>query len=151
LLVEQAVVKEAVSKACRYVLGMVQKEQETIKAQVAKLTETLRQFQARIAELEAREVSSTPQEVRDQREETTKNTVASITALASRCKQLNDRSANTYEHLIEDPELEKLEAQLQEAQQQEFSLQMKMKLLTVVERMKRSWEQCTVQQKITTL
>jgi prefoldin subunit 5 len=48
------------------------------------------------------------------------------------------RSAQTYECLIEDPELRKLEAQLQEAQQQAFSLQAQMKLLTIVERMKRS-------------
>jgi uncharacterized protein with PIN domain len=50
-----------------------------------------------------------------------------------------------------DPELRKLEAQLQEAQQQAFSLQAQMKLLTAVERMKRSQEQRTVQQQITAL
>jgi hypothetical protein len=91
----------------------------------------------------------TLQEVRDQSEESAKNTVASIKSLALACKQLSDRSTQTYEHLIEDPELKKLEAQLQEAQQQAFSLQAQMKLLTVVERMKRSHEQRTVQQKIT--
>jgi hypothetical protein len=51
---------------------------------------------------------------------------------------LSDRSAQTYECLTEDPELRKLEAQLQEAQQQAFSVQAQMKLLTAVERMKRS-------------
>jgi uncharacterized protein with PIN domain len=144
-------VKEAVSKACRSVLGLVQEEQEPVEAQVAKLAETLQQFQARIDELEARTVPSTPQEVRDQREESAKNTVASIKSLALACKQLSDRSARTYECLVEDPELKKLEAQLQESQQQAFSLQAQMKLLTAVERMKRSQEQRIVQQQITAL
>jgi TolA-binding protein len=106
------VVKEAVSKVCHFVLGLVQEEQEPVEAQVAKLAETLQQFQVRIAELEARKVSSTPQEVRNQREESAKNIVESIKSLASTCKQLSDRSTQTYECLAEDPELKKLEAQL---------------------------------------
>jgi len=57
-------------------------------------------------------VSSTPQEVRDQREETTKNIVESIRALTLECKQLSDRRAQKYERLIEDLELRKLEVQL---------------------------------------
>jgi hypothetical protein len=73
--------------------------------------------------LEAQIVSSTPQEVRDQREETAKNTVVRIKALASECKQLSDISVQTYECLTEDPKLRKLEAQLQEAQQHAFSVQ----------------------------
>jgi septal ring factor EnvC (AmiA/AmiB activator) len=66
--------------------------EESVEAQVVKLAETLQQLQARITELEAQTVSSTPQEVRDQREETAKNTVASIRSLTSECKQLSDRS-----------------------------------------------------------
>jgi hypothetical protein len=42
-------------------------------------------------------VSSTPQEVHDQREETTKKIVESIKSLASECKNLSDRSTHTYE------------------------------------------------------
>jgi hypothetical protein len=66
--------------------------------------------------LEAQTVLSTPQEVRDQREEIAKNTLVRILSLASECKKLSDRSAQTYERLVKDPELRKLEAQLQEAQ-----------------------------------
>jgi hypothetical protein len=55
--------------------------------------------------------------VRNQREETAKDTVIRIRALSSECKQLSDRSTQTYECLTEDPELRKLEAQLQEVQQ----------------------------------
>jgi hypothetical protein len=123
LLAERAMVKEAVSKACHFVPGLAQEEQELVEAQVVKLVETLQQLQARITELEAQTVLSTPQEVRDQREETAKNTVVRIRSLASECKQLSDRSAQTYERLVEDPELRKLEVQLQEAQQQAFSVQ----------------------------
>jgi hypothetical protein len=46
------------------------------------------------------------------REETAKNTLVRIRALASECKQLSDRSAQTYERLTEDPKLKKIEAQL---------------------------------------
>jgi hypothetical protein len=53
--------------------------------------------------------------VRDQREESAKNIVASIKSLTSSCKQLSDRSIQMYELLTEDPELKNLEAQLQEA------------------------------------
>jgi uncharacterized protein with PIN domain len=61
---------------------------------------------------------------------------------------LSNRSAQTYERLVEDPELRKLEVQLQEAQKQALSIQAQMKLLIAVERMKRSQEQCAVQQQI---
>jgi DNA-binding transcriptional MerR regulator len=74
LLEEQVVVKEVVSKACHPLSGLAQEEQESVEAQVKKLAETIQQLQARITELEAQAVSSTPQEVRDQMEETAKNT-----------------------------------------------------------------------------
>jgi hypothetical protein len=44
-------------------------------------------------------VSSTPQEVCDQREEAAKNAVERIRALTSECKKLSDRSAQTHERL----------------------------------------------------
>jgi hypothetical protein len=53
-------VKDAISIACRFVSGLVQEEQDPIEDQVAKLTETLQQFQDRIDELEAQTVPSTP-------------------------------------------------------------------------------------------
>lgn len=126
-------------------------ENDSNKAQVEKLVETIQQLQVRIIELESQAMSSTPQEVCDQREETIKNTVGRIRALASECKQLSYRSEQTYEHLAEDLELRKLEAQLQEAQQQEFLVYAQMKLLTIVEIMKISQEQRTIQKHITAL
>jgi hypothetical protein len=93
LIAKKVVVKEAVSKACLSVPSLVQEEQEPVEAQAAKLAETLHQFHARIAKLEAQTILSTPQEMRDKRDESAKNTVASIRALASACKQLSDRSA----------------------------------------------------------
>jgi chromosome segregation ATPase len=83
LLTEWAMVKEVVSKACHSVPGLAQEEQESVEAQVVKLAETIQQLQARITELEAQAVPSTPQEVHDQREETTKNTVVRIRSLTS--------------------------------------------------------------------
>jgi hypothetical protein len=75
------------------VLGLVQEEQELVESQVEKLAETLHRFQYRIVELEAQTVPSTPQEVRDQREESAKNIVESIKSLSSICKQLSNKSA----------------------------------------------------------
>jgi hypothetical protein len=48
----------------------------------------------------------------DQREETSKKIVGRIRALAPKFKQMSNRSAQTYECLIDDPELRKLEEQL---------------------------------------
>jgi hypothetical protein len=53
-----------------------------------------------------------------------------------------------YEQLYEDPELKKLESQLQEAKQHADIVQVQLKLLSPIERMKRSQEQCTAQQLI---
>jgi hypothetical protein len=105
-------------------------EEETTESQVGKLVEAIQQLQARVVELEIQAVPSTPQEVRDQREETTRSAVERIRALASECKKLSDRSAQTYEHLAEDLELRILEAQLQEVKQQASTMQVQLKLLT---------------------
>jgi hypothetical protein len=114
LLAEKTVVKEAVTRALLSVSGLAQEEPESTEMQVGKLAEAIQQLQARVMELELQAVPSTPQEVHDQREEASRNAVERIRALASECKQLSDRSAQTYECLAEDPELRKLEAQLQE-------------------------------------
>jgi hypothetical protein len=116
LLAEKTVVKEAVTKSLRSVSGLAQEEEESTEMQVGKLAEAIQQLQARVMELELQAVSSTPQEVHDQREEAARSAVGRIRALTSECKKLSDRSAQTYECLTEDPELRKLEAQLQEVQ-----------------------------------
>jgi hypothetical protein len=51
-------------------------------------------------------------------------------------KQLSDHSAHTYEKLTENAGLEALESQLQEVKQQEETIQVQLKPLSVVERMK---------------
>jgi hypothetical protein len=76
--------------------------------------------------------------------------VERIKTLAAECKQLSSRSAQIYEQLSEDPELKKLESQLQEAKQHTDTVQAQLKLLSPIERMKRSQEQCTTQQLILT-
>jgi hypothetical protein len=48
-------------------------------------------------------------------------------------------------------ELRKMEAQLQEVKQQASTAQAQMNMLTAVEKMKRSQEQCGVQQQITAI
>jgi hypothetical protein len=96
-------------------------------------------------------VPETPQDVRDQREATAHSAVDRLKSLALECKQLSNRSAQTYENLTENPELQALESQLKEAKQHTDTLQAQLKALSVMERMKWSQEQCTTQQQIHTI
>jgi hypothetical protein len=97
LLAEQLEVKEAVNRALRSVMGLEKKEEEPVEHQVAQLVEAIQQLQQRITDLELCTVPNTPQDVRDQREATARSTVERIKALTMECKQLSDRSAQTYE------------------------------------------------------
>jgi hypothetical protein len=54
----------------------------------------------------------------------------------------------TYEGLTEDPELKTLDSQLQEEKKQAAVVQVQLKILSVVERMKISQEQRTTQQQV---
>jgi hypothetical protein len=92
--------------------------------------------------LELFTVPETPQYVRDQREATVRSALDRLKSLALECKQLSNRSSQTYENLTENPELQRLELHLQEEKQHADTLQAELKALSVVERMKRSQE-CT--------
>jgi hypothetical protein len=89
--------------------------------------------------------------VPDQREEVARNAVERVGPISSECKKLSDRSAQTYEFLAKDRDLRKLEAQLREAKHHTSTMQGQMKLLTAVEKMKRSKEQCAFQQQVSTI
>jgi hypothetical protein len=151
LLAEKLAVKEAVNRALRSVTVIEIKAEDQVTKQVDQLAEAIQQLQQRIADLELRTVPETPQDVRDQREATAHSAVDRLKSLALECKQLSNRSAQTYENLTENPELQALESQLKEAKQHTDTLQAQLKALSVVERMKRSQEQCTAQQQIHTI
>jgi hypothetical protein len=70
--------------------GLAQEEDDSTEIQVGKLTKAIQQFQARVMELEIQPVSSTPQEVCDQREEASRNVVERIRALALECNKISD-------------------------------------------------------------
>jgi hypothetical protein len=82
LLTKQMGVKEVVTRELHSVSGLTQIEEETVESQVEKLNEAIQQLQERVAELEQQVMPSTPQEVRDKREETSRSTVERIKALA---------------------------------------------------------------------
>jgi hypothetical protein len=103
LLTENIGVREVVTRALHSMLGLKPMEEETDESQVGKLVEAIQQLQERVAKLELQAVPSTPQKVQDQREETSRSTVERIKALATECKQLSNRSAQTYERLAEHP------------------------------------------------
>jgi DNA topoisomerase VI subunit A len=88
----------------------------------------------------------TLQDVRYQREAISRSAVERIKFLAMECKQLSDHSAQTYEKLTKNSELKALESQLQETKYQAETIQVQLKPLSDVERMKRSHEKCTTQQ-----
>jgi hypothetical protein len=129
LFAEQLRVKEAVSRALRSMTSLEQKVEELVEQQVVHLVEAIQQRQQRILDMELRTIPSTPQDVRYQREAIAQNAVERIKALAMECKQLSDRNDQTYEQLTEDPELKALESQLQEAKQQEETVQAQLKPL----------------------
>jgi hypothetical protein len=79
----------------------------------------------------------TPQEIRDLREAIAQSIVGRIKTFALECKQPSARSTQTYETLAETPELQTLEAQLQESKQHVDMLQAQINTLTLVERMKK--------------
>jgi hypothetical protein len=68
--------------------------------------------------LELRAIPETSQDVRDQREATARSAVERLKALTSEFKHLTNHSAQTYEQLMENPELKELESQLQEVKYQ---------------------------------
>jgi hypothetical protein len=82
MLANQIGVKEAVTRSLLYVTGLENMEEYPVENQVGRLSESIQQLQQRIAELELQTVSSTPQEVRDLREETVRSIVERIKALA---------------------------------------------------------------------
>jgi hypothetical protein len=148
LLTEKLEVKEMVNRVLRSVTVVEVKAEERIPQQIVQLEQVIQQLQQRIADLELRAVPETPQDVRDQREATARSAVERLKALAGECKKLSNHSAQTYEKLAENPELQALESQLQEAKQHAEILQAQLKALSVVERMKWSQEKRTVQQQI---
>jgi hypothetical protein len=79
---------------------------------------------------------------------TAQSTVERIKELTEECKQLSRRSAQIHENLTENLELQKLESQLQEAKHEAEKLQVQLKALSPIEKMKRSSEQCIAQQQI---
>jgi vacuolar-type H+-ATPase subunit D/Vma8 len=56
-------VKEAVTRALSFVIGLEQMEEYPVEYQVVKLVESIQQFQQRVEELELQVVPSTSQEV----------------------------------------------------------------------------------------
>jgi hypothetical protein len=123
LLVEKLEVRERVHSALRSVTVIEVKTEERVPQQVAQLEEVIQQLQQCIADLELRTVPETPQEIRDLREATARSAVGRMKSLALECKKLSSRSAQTYENLTENPELQALESQLQEAKKHTDTLQ----------------------------
>jgi septation ring formation regulator EzrA len=82
-------VKEAVNISLFSMTGL----KYLVKHQVEKLTEAIQQLQQRIIDLELCTLPNTLQDVRDQRDATTRSIVERIKDLSMECKQLSDRSA----------------------------------------------------------
>ena len=99
------------------------KVEERVPQQVAQLEEVIQQLQQCITDLELCIVLESPKDERDQREETAHNAAERLKSLALECKQLSNHSAQTYENLTENPELQTLESQRQEAKHHKNTLQ----------------------------
>jgi hypothetical protein len=118
---------------------------------VAQLEEVIQQLQQRIVDLELHTVPKTPQDIRDLREATFHNAVDGLKSLALECKKLSNQRAQTYENLTKNLELQALESQIKEVKQHADTLQVQLKSLPVIERMKWYQEKHTSQQQIHTI
>jgi hypothetical protein len=98
--------------------------------------------------MELHTVLEAPKDIRDLREATACNTVGRLKALELGCKQITSKSTHTYYTLTKNLEFQALESQLQEAKQHAYMLQVQLKALSPVKRMKRLPEKCTAQQYI---
>jgi hypothetical protein len=145
---KQIGIKEAVSGAFLSMIGLEKKEEEPLECQVMNLVEVIQKIQQRVIELELQTVPSTPQEEHDQREMISHSTVERIKALIEECKQLSSRIVQIHENLTENPEFHKLELQLQEAKHEAEKLQVYLKALSPLEKMKQSHEKHIAQQHI---
>jgi DNA-binding HxlR family transcriptional regulator len=87
LLTEQLKVKEAVNRSLHSVTVIEIKVEYQVTQQVEHIEEVIQQLQQHITDLELRAVPETPQEVKDQREETARSAVERLKALAMECKQ----------------------------------------------------------------
>lgn len=99
LVATQQKMKDAVGLACQAISRWMETEQETVEEKFARIIQYVRQFQARIVGLEARYMPGTLQEVRDQRAEAIRNSIANLKALAVECKKLSTTSAQHYAKL----------------------------------------------------
>jgi hypothetical protein len=127
------------------------KAEDRVTQEVNQLTEAIQQLQQCISYLELRTIPETPQDIRDQREETTQSVVERLKDLTLKYKKLIVHSAQSYEQLMKNPELKALESHLQEVKYQSEKIQAQLKSLLAMERMKRSQEKCTTQQQIHTI
>jgi hypothetical protein len=82
---------------------------------VEQLEEVIQQLQQCIVDLELCAVPKTLQDVRYLTEAIVHNIVDRLKALSLDYKKLSNRSAQMYEKLVENPKLQALESQLQEA------------------------------------
>jgi chromosome segregation ATPase len=105
LLVEQLELQERIHKALHSVIVIEVKMEDRLPQQVTQLEEVIQQLQQRITDLELCIMLETPQEIRDLREATAQSIVGRLKIFALECNQLSARSAQTYETLVETPEL----------------------------------------------
>jgi hypothetical protein len=112
------------------------------------MEEVIQKLQQRIIDLKLCTMLETPQKIRYLREATARSVVGQLIFFSLECKKLRARSAQTYETIVENPKLQTLEAQLQEEKKHADTLQVQIKTLTPVERMKRFIEQRTTQQQV---
>jgi hypothetical protein len=117
LLAEKLEVQERVHKELHSVTIIEVKIEEHVPQQVAQLEEVIQQLQQRIKDMEFHTVPETPQEIRDLREATTRNTIGRLKTFSLECKPLSTRSDQTYVNVTNNPKLQSLEAQLQEVKQ----------------------------------
>jgi predicted nucleic acid-binding Zn-ribbon protein len=88
-----------------------------LEEKVTKISESIQGFRAKIVDLEAHTMPSTPPEEREQWEKTTMMTMESIRSLDEECTKLYEESTQVWTQLLENAELQALEQRLQTVQE----------------------------------
>lgn len=91
-------------------------EGDPLEDKVAQLNQAIQGFSAKITELEACSLLSTPPEEREQREQTVKVAVQNIKSMNEKCSKFFEESSQIQTRLIGNAELQRVTQQLQSVQ-----------------------------------
>lgn len=130
---------------------LVISEESSVEEAIRQVSSLMKGLQMKVSDIETRMLSSTPQEVRDQREVEAKSAVTSMFEAVEQCEKLLGESAQIWSDLVEDAELQKVQAQIKALQIQHENLKRVMKTLSPLEKMHKDRDNRRLKQQLSGL